>query len=102
MEDITMNGTLGNETLDAKKRGHSQPTCQGITGFEIRVKDHLETYWHKWFEGWSITNLENGEFLLKGMDVDQSKLHGALNKIRDLHLTLLGVRCIPADEDPIG
>jgi len=99
MEDITMNSTLGNETLDAKKPG---PTCQGITGYEIQVKDHLETYWHKWFEGWSITNLENGEFLLKGMDVDQSKLHGALNKIRDLNLTLIGVRCIPVDQSPFG
>ena len=34
-------------------------------GYEIRVKDHLETYWFEWFEGWSVTNLENGEVLLK-------------------------------------
>jgi len=61
------------------------------SGYEIRVKDHLETYWLEWFEGWSITNLENGEVLLSKSRVDQSALHGALNKIRDLNLTLLSV-----------
>ncbi len=60
-------------------------------GYEIRVKDHLETYWYEWFEGWSITNLEDGEVLLKNDRVDQSGLHGALNKIRDLNLTLISV-----------
>ena len=71
--------------------------CRGADGYEIRVRDHLETYWHTWFEGWSVTNLENGEVLLKGMGVDQSRLHGALNKIRDLNLTLLSVTVIPAN-----
>jgi len=102
MEDTKTNSASGNKTPDAKKPGQSQTNCRGVTGYEIRLKDHLETYWHKWFEGWSITNLENGEFLLKSMGVDQSRLHGALNKIRDLNLTLLGVRCIPADENSVG
>jgi hypothetical protein len=60
-------------------------------GYELRVKDHFETYWFEWFEGWLITNLENGEVLLKSNGVDQSKLHGALNKIRDLNLKLISV-----------
>jgi hypothetical protein len=70
-------------------------TCPRSAGYEIRVRDHLETYWFEWFEGWSITNLENGEVLLKGHNIDQSKLHGALNKVRDLNLTLLAVTCVP-------
>lgn len=98
MEDRKTNNTLEGEKPGRKMAGQSPTPCRGAVEYEIRVKDHLETYWHKWFEGWSITNLENGEFLLKSMGVDQSKLHGALNKIRDLNLTLLGVRCIPADE----
>jgi hypothetical protein len=61
------------------------------TGYEIRIKDHLETYWYECFEGWSFTNLECGEVLLRRYHVDQSALHGALNKIRDLNLTLLSV-----------
>jgi hypothetical protein len=59
--------------------------------YEIRIKDHLETYWYEWFEGWSITNLECGEVLLRCDNPDQSALHGALNKIRDLNLMLLSV-----------
>jgi hypothetical protein len=74
-----------------------RPACPGTSGYEIRVKDHLETYWFEWFEGWSIANLENGEVLIASDKVDQSKLHGALNKIRDLNLTLLSVACLPRD-----
>ena len=102
MADTNTNNTLGTENPDAKKSGQPQTPCHGAVGYEIRVRDHLETYWLSWFEGWSVTNLENGEFLVKSTGVDQSKLHGVLNKIRDLNLTLLGVRCIPADENPIG
>ena len=63
----------------------------GNTGYEIRVRDHLEDHWAAWFEGWTITNLENGEVMLSNSDADQSALHGILNKIRDLNLTLLSV-----------
>jgi len=60
--------------------------------YEIRLKDHLETHWASYFEGWSIENLENGELLLCNAHVDQAGLHGVLNKIRDLNLTLISVR----------
>ena len=62
-----------------------------MTVYEIRVKDHLDTYWWQWFEGWSLTNQKNGVVLLRNSNVDQSALHGALNKIRDLNLILLSV-----------
>jgi hypothetical protein len=82
----------------SKMTGHSNAFCKGSVGYEIRVKDHLETYWFEWFEDWSITNLENGEVMLKSSKVDQSKLHGTLNKIRDLNLTLLLVTCFPLND----
>lgn len=62
------------------------------SAYEIRVKDHLEKHWSTYFTGWSIENLENGEVLLKIANIDQAGLHGVLNKIRDLNLTLLSVR----------
>ena len=65
-------------------------------GYEIRVRDHLDTHWLGWFDGWNVTNLENGEVLLRKLGVDQSALHGVLNKIRDLNLTLVAVAQIPA------
>lgn len=77
--------------------GRSKIGQPAAGGYEILVKDHLETYWFEWFEGWSIVNVENGEVLLKSDNVDQSKLHGALNKIRDLNLMLLSVTRIPSD-----
>ena len=76
-------------------------TCPKSVGYEIKVRDHLETYWFEWFEGWTVTNLENGEVLIKCSKVDQSKLHGALNKIRDLNLSLITVTCIPAGDQTL-
>jgi|WetSurMetagenome_2_1015567.scaffolds.fasta_scaffold1226984_1 hypothetical protein len=60
-------------------------------GYEIRFQDHLDPCWLEWFEGWTITNLDNGVVCLSSPRVDQSALHGALNKIRDLNLTLISV-----------
>jgi hypothetical protein len=62
--------------------------------YEIKIKDHLQTCWQEWFEGWVITDLENGEVLMRKSSVDHSELHGILNKIRDLNLTLVSVRQI--------
>ena len=67
----------------------------GGAGYEIRVRNHLDTHWLAWFDGWTVTNLENGEVLLRKFGVDQSALHGTLNKIRDLNLTLVAVMQIP-------
>lgn len=60
-------------------------------GYEIRVKGQLDPYWATWFEGWVITNLENGDGLLSNLQADQSCLHSTLNKIRDLNLVLVSV-----------
>jgi len=59
--------------------------------YKIRIRGHLDHHWHAWFEGWTITELENGETLLTNSKADQSSIHGALNKIRDLNLALLSV-----------
>jgi hypothetical protein len=67
-------------------------------GYQIKIKDHLTSDWCDWFEGWALNNLENGEVLLTNRSVDQSALHGALNKIRDLNLTLISVVQISAEK----
>jgi hypothetical protein len=76
----------------------TQQTRSGNATYEIRVKDHLDPCWWKWFEGWSLANLADGEVSLSRSNVDQSALHGALNKIRDLNLTLLFVTRIDENE----
>ena len=64
---------------------------QSGSAYEIRVQNHLEAHWIAFFEGWSLCNMENGEVLLTNSSIDQAGLHGALNKIRDLNLTLISV-----------
>jgi hypothetical protein len=105
MPKENLSGSNNPAYTDQPAMGSSNPAIQpdssslASTGYEIRVKDHLETYWLEWFEGWSITNLECGEVLLKSYNIDQSALHGVLNKIRDLNLVLLSVTRITLMED---
>ncbi|HYX48109.1 MAG TPA: hypothetical protein VE843_00070 [Ktedonobacteraceae bacterium] len=68
----------------------------------IRIKGHLGQQWNEWFDGFTITNVEKGEAILCGINVDQAALHGVLVKVRDLGLPLLGVNRIGTDELPGG
>jgi hypothetical protein len=69
-----------------------------VSVYEIRVKGHLDGRWSEWFDGLTITNLKNEEAMLSGEIVDQSALHGVLNKVRDLGLPLIAVRSV----GPVG
>jgi hypothetical protein len=59
--------------------------------YEILVRGQLDSHWSAWFEGLTLTPLENGETLIAGPVQDQAALHGILAKIRDLDLRLLAV-----------
>jgi len=72
-----------------------------MTVYEIRVKRHLDGHWSEWFDGLTIANVEGGDAVLSGEIVDQSALHGVLNKVRDLGLPLVAVKNIgPTIEEP--
>jgi hypothetical protein len=62
--------------------------------YEIRVKGHLNEKWAAWFEGMTITLVDNGDTLLTGPVVDQAALHGVLKKVRDLGLPLISINQI--------
>jgi hypothetical protein len=66
--------------------------------YEIRIKGHLENRWADWFEGLTITALDNGETLLTGPVIDQAALHGLLKKVRDLGLPLLSVMHVEPEQ----
>lgn len=66
----------------------------GIEYYKIRVRGQLDSHWNTWFEGLTLTPLENGETLIAGPIQDQAALHGILGKIRDLDLHLLSVICV--------
>jgi hypothetical protein len=62
--------------------------------YEIRIRGQLDSHWKAWFEGLTLTPLENGDTIIAGPVQDQAALHGILAKIRDLDLHLLSVICI--------
>ena len=59
--------------------------------YEIKIKGHLDERWLEWFGGLALTHLEGDETLLSGLLLDQSALHGLLERVRDLNLTLISV-----------
>jgi hypothetical protein len=66
--------------------------------YQIVIKGHLKASWREWFNGMSIQNLPDGEAVLSGPVIDQAALHGLLNKVRDLGLPLVSVRCLDETE----
>jgi hypothetical protein len=62
--------------------------------YEIRIRGSLHPRWHEWFDGFTLSGLENGDTLLRGRIVDQSALHSVLNRIHDLNLKLVSVNCV--------
>ena len=62
-----------------------------INGYHIKVGGHLDARWKEWFDGLTMTLTEDGNTIFSGPVQDQAALHGILNKIRNLGLTLISV-----------
>ena len=65
--------------------------------YEIRVEGVLDGRWSAWFQGLRIEN-QDDETILSGTLPDQPALHGILDKVRDLGLTIITVRRLPSEQ----
>jgi hypothetical protein len=59
--------------------------------YEIVIEGHLDARWSDWFAGLELTHLEGTQTRLSGPLPDQAALHGLLERVRDLNLTLVSV-----------
>lgn len=81
-----------NNSYIIRNRPNVQRSVNSIGGtYQIRVKGLLGKEWSDWFNEWDITYSSDLSTVLTGRVADQSELHGILNKIRDLNLTLVSV-----------
>ncbi len=59
--------------------------------YEIRIKGHLGSRWATRFDGMNLTAEDDGTTVIRGPVVDQAALHGLLQTLRDLGITLLSL-----------
>ena len=78
---------------------------QGLYGpkcYRIKLEGRLDEGWTTYFDGLELTYCA-GATVLTGQVADQAALHGLLNRIRDLNLTLISAcRLDPQVYDPRG
>ena len=68
--------------------------------YEIRLKGHLDNRWASWFDGLTLITCSDGTTTIRGIVVDQSALHGLLQKVRDIGLPLISVIRVEPDQLP--
>ena len=68
------------------------------TQYIIRIKNHLDSHWERWFEGMTITHAEDGVTILSGEVVDQSALFGLLERIHNLNLFLISFQKVDPEQ----
>ena len=66
--------------------------------YEIRLKGHLDNRWASWFDGMTLTTNSDGTTTITGIVVDQSALHGLLQKVRDVGVPLISVTKVKTDQ----
>ena len=59
--------------------------------YQIRIEGILDERWLRWFEGLEVEASAEGQTIIHG-ELDHSALHGLLNRIFDLGVTLISVQ----------
>ena len=67
--------------------------------YRIVIKGHLDPDWVNWFGEMTLHYDEQDNTVLTGFITDQPALHGILDRLRDLNLTLISVTQLKPDSD---
>lgn len=59
--------------------------------WELRVEGTVDQRWSAWFDGMQLTSDAGGGTVIAGEVADQAALHGLLDRVRDVGLTLVSV-----------
>ena len=62
--------------------------------YQIIIRGFVDQSWSSYFAGMTMTLEPTGVTRLSGEIPDQSALHGLLNRIHDLNLTLISVQLL--------
>lgn len=66
--------------------------------YEIRITGHLDAHWAAWFDGLTVSHDDDRKTVISGPIADQAALHGVLQQVRDLGLTLVSMTRVDGDE----
>ena len=78
--------------------GSAMSTNDDAGRYEIRLQGHLGNRWADWFDELTLTTCSDGTTVIHGVVLDQSALHGLLQKVRDVGLPLVSVTRLDAGE----
>ena len=73
----------------------------GPRRYQIVVAGELSRRFAPAFEGMTV-HCTQGQTAITGMVVDQSQLHGLLDRVGDLGLELVSVNAVDEDDPPAG
>lgn len=65
--------------------------------YDIRIRGHLDQHWAAQFGVPELAQEDDGTTVLRGVTADQAALHGLLQRIRDLGITLIAVTPTPSE-----